>query len=219
MSGVEWAGGVGLADRDAQHAGHRRHALPRRLDQQDVHRRRRWCSCTRTARSISTRRSSELASEVRIDNAWDGRRSGARDPPAAAHRRLRRHALQRDVQRLASGRPAARRGAALNPASRVVRWQPGTRMSYSNPGYAHRRLPHREDHRREVRGSHRRAHLQARRHADEQLRPDRRRRRELAKGYRDRTGPPVPYTQIYLRPVRQSAHLGRSSSASSCTCC
>ena len=25
---------------------------------------------------------------------------------------------------------------ARNPASRRVRWQPGTRMSYSNPGYA-----------------------------------------------------------------------------------
>ena len=41
----------------------------------------------------------------------------------------------------------------------------------------------------------------------------------LAKGYRDRTGPPVPYTQIYLRPAGNLHTSAARARPTGCTCC
>ena len=110
MSGVEWAGGVGLADRERK--------TPVTAD---THFRAGSISKSFIASAIVQMYLddeidldtpvSEIAPEIQIDNAWEPGDPGARHPPAATHRRLRRHALQRDVQRLGSRRPAARRRA------------------------------------------------------------------------------------------------------------
>ena len=88
----------------------------------------------------------------------------------------------------------------LNPASRVVRWKPGTRMSYSNPGYgiAGYILEKVTGEKYEDRIAE---HIfkpvgmtESSFHLTEADYP------KLAKGYSSRGGAPVPYTQIYLRP-------------------
>jgi hypothetical protein len=60
MSGVEWAGGVGLADRDRKTPVTADTALPRRLDQQVVHRLGDRTVVPRRRDSISIRRSRRL---------------------------------------------------------------------------------------------------------------------------------------------------------------
>ena len=219
LSGVEWAGGVGLADRDA-----------RTPVTADTHFRAGSISKTFIATALVQMYEDgeidldapvvELASDVRIDNAWDDRHSGAPHPSPAAHRRLRRHALQRDLQRLAT-RPTCRSRTccASIRASRVVRWRPGTRMSYSNPGYAvagyiiekvtgEKYEDRIAEHIFKPTGM-----------TDEQLRPDRGRRGRLAKGYRDSHRPAGSVFADLSAAVGQPAHVGRLTWASSCTCC
>ena len=89
----------------------------------------------------------------------------------------------------------------INPRSRVVRWQPGTRMSYSNPGYAVAAYLIEK-----ITGEKYEDRI-----AERIFKPagmptssfvlTKEDETTLAKGYRDRTGPPVPYSQIYLRPA------------------
>jgi CubicO group peptidase (beta-lactamase class C family) len=90
---------------------------------------------------------------------------------------------------------------ARNPASRRVRWRPGTRMSYSNPGYAV--------------AAHVLERVTGRAYEDvirdrifmpigmttSSFRLEDSDLPLLARGYDGRRGPPVPFSQIYLRPA------------------
>jgi len=200
MSGVEWAGGVGLADREKN--------LPVTAD---THFRAGSISKSFIASAIVQMYLdseidldtpvSEIASEIRIDNAWE-----PAHPVRVIH--LLEHTAGFDDMHFnemynVSDPPdmPLEQVLKINPSSRVVRWQPGTRMSYSNPGYAIagyliEKVTGEKYEDRIAEKIFKPAGMPTSSFvltkADEAI---------LAKGYRDRTGPPVPYTQIYLRPA------------------
>lgn len=199
-SGVEWAGGIGLADRE------RRTPVTA-----DTHFRAGSISKTFIASAIVQlyldgeidldAPVADLAPEIDIDNAWD-----ATDPVRVIH--LLQHTAGFDDMHFnevynVSGPPEMPLATVLrvNPASRVVRWRPGTRMSYSNPGYAVAGYLIEK-----ITGEQYEDRI-----ADRIFKPagmptssfrlTKDDEAQLAKGYRDRTGPPVPLTPIYLRPA------------------
>jgi CubicO group peptidase (beta-lactamase class C family) len=200
LSGVEWAGGVGLADRDRK--------TPVTAD---THFRAGSISKSFIASAIVQMYLddeidldtpvAELASEIRIDNAWE-----PEFPVRVIH--LLQHTAGFDDMHFnemynVSDPPDLPLEDVLkiNPGSRVVRWQPGTRMSYSNPGYAVagyliEKITGQQYEERIAEKIFTPAGMPTSSFTltkdDEAI---------LAKGYRDRTGPPVPYTQIYLRPA------------------
>jgi CubicO group peptidase (beta-lactamase class C family) len=200
MSGVEWAGGVGLADRENN--------TPVTAD---THFRAGSISKSFIASAIVQMYLddqidldtpvSEIASEIRIDNAWE-----PAHPVRVIH--LLQHTAGFDDMHFnemynVSDPPdiPLEQVLAINPSSRVVRWQPGTRMSYSNPGYAVaayliEKVTGEKYEDRIAEKIFKPAGMPTSSFVltkdDEAI---------LAKGYRDRTGPPVPYTQIYLRPA------------------
>jgi CubicO group peptidase (beta-lactamase class C family) len=131
--GVEWAGGIGLADREQ-----------RTPVTADTHFRAGSISKTFVAMSLVQQYEdgeldldapvSEFVPSVAIDN-----RFGA---PVTVLNLLQHtagfddmHFNERDNLTDPPDLPLLE-VLARNPASRRVRWQPGTRMSYSNPGYA-----------------------------------------------------------------------------------
>lgn len=199
QAGVEWAGGIGLADRDR--------GTPVTAD---THFRAGSISKTFIAMALVQLSEtidldldapvSEVAPQVDIVNPWE-----VSDPVRVIH--LLQHTTGFDDMHFnemynLKGPPDLPLVEVLriNPRSRVVRWRPGTRVSYSNPGFA-------------VAG-YAIEFLTGEKYEDViaekifqpvgmtsssfVLTPDD--EAVLAKGYRDRTGPPVPYTQIYLRP-------------------
>lgn len=90
---------------------------------------------------------------------------------------------------------------AINPRSRVVRWAPGTRMAYSNPGYgvAGNLIE-------KIAGEPYDRVIEQRIFAPlgmatSSFRLDDRARAALSKGYQDASREPVPLHQIYLRPA------------------
>ena len=198
--GIEWAGGVGLADRD--------HNLPVTAD---THFRAGSISKTFIAAALVQvyldgdidldTPVAELAPDVQIDNAWE-----PTDPVRVIH--LLQHTAGFDDMHFnemynVSDPPDLPLASVLqiNPSSRVVRWRPGTRMSYSNPGYtvaAHVL--------EKVTGAKYEDFI-----ADRIFKPTgmptssfhltKEDEAVLAKGYRARSGAPVPYTPIYLRPA------------------
>jgi CubicO group peptidase (beta-lactamase class C family) len=200
MGGVEWAGGVGLADRDQK--------TPVTAD---THFRAGSISKSFIASAIVQMYLddeieldapvAELASEIRIDNAWD-----PTYPVRVIH--LLQHTAGFDDMHFnemynVSDPPdlPLEQVLAINPNSRIVRWQPGTRMSYSNPGYAVagyliEKITGEKYEDRIAEKIFKPAGMTTSSvvltKEDEAM---------LAKGYRDRSGPPVPYTQIYLRPA------------------
>ena len=200
MSGVEWAGGVGLADRDRK--------TPVTAD---THFRAGSISKSFIASAIVQMYLddeidldtpvSEIASEIRIDNAWE-----PAHPVRVIH--LLQHTAGFDDMHFnemynVSDPPDLPLEDVLkiNPSSRVVRWQPGTRMAYSNPGYAVaayliEKITGEKYEDRIAEKIFTPAGMPTSSFVltkdDEAI---------LAKGYRDRTGPPVPYSQIYLRPA------------------
>jgi CubicO group peptidase (beta-lactamase class C family) len=212
LDGVEWAGGVGYADRDA-----------RTPVTADTHFRAGSISKTFVAAALVQLYEDgeidlntpigELAPDVTIDNAWQ-----IEEPVRLIH--VLEHTAGFDDMHFNEmynvSHPAdlpLGEMLRLNPASRVVRWKPGTRMSYSNPGYgvAGHVIEKVTGQKYEDRiaeeifkptgmtsSSFRLAE------ADHAL---------LAKGYESRSGPPVPYSQIYLRPAGNlhttSADLGK----------
>jgi CubicO group peptidase (beta-lactamase class C family)/type IV secretory pathway VirB2 component (pilin) len=211
-NGVEWAGGVGFADRDQR--------VPVTAD---THFRAGSISKTFVAMALVQlyeddkleidRPVKELAPLLQIDNPWE-----ASDPVTV--RQLLQHTAGFDdmhfneMYNLADPPDMPLVDVLrLNPASRRVRWRPGTRMSYSNPGYAVAAYVLEQ-----VTGEPYENVIQARifnpidmrsssfvlTDADHAL---------LAKGYSGPTGPPVPYSQIYLRPSgnlhTSAADLGR----------
>jgi CubicO group peptidase (beta-lactamase class C family) len=212
LDGVEWAGGVGYADRDA--------GTPVTAD---THFRAGSISKTFVAAALVQLYEDgeldldtpvgDLVSDVEIDNAWL-----VTDPVRLIH--VLQHTAGFDDMHFnemynVSDRPDMPLADVLrlNPRSRVVRWKPGTRMSYSNPGYAL--------------AGHIIEKLTGQNYEDRiaekiftpvgmtnssfYLRPED--HAVLAKGYASRTGPPVAYPQIYLRPAgnlhTSAADLGK----------
>lgn len=199
LSGIEWAGGVGLADRD------RRTPVTA-----DTHFRAGSISKSFIASAIVQMYLdgeidldtpvTEIASEIRIDNAWE-----PAHPVRVIH--LLQHTAGFDDMHFNEMYNVAdppdlplEEVLKINPRSRVVRWQPGTRMAYSNPGYTVAAYLIEK-----VTGEKYEDRI-----AEKIFKPagmptssfvlTRDDEAILAKGYRDRTGPPVPYSQIYLRP-------------------
>lgn len=198
--GVEWVGGVGFADRDAK--------TPVSAD---THFRVGSISKTFIAMALVQLSEdgtvdlnspvAEVAPEIQIDNPWND------TAPVRIIHVLQHTAGFDDMhfneRYLPAGEPERSLEDVLkmNPNSRRVRWKPGTRMSYSNPGYAVAGLileksagePYEDYIAREIFAPLNMTSSSFRlTTANEAL---------LAKGYRDPTGPPVGYPQIYLRPA------------------
>jgi CubicO group peptidase (beta-lactamase class C family) len=200
QSGVEWAGGVGLADRD------RRTPVTA-----DTHFRAGSISKTFIAMALVQLYEdgkldldapvSEVAPNIEIVNQWDGT-----DPVRIIH--LLQHTAGFDDMHFNEAYNltdppdlSLEHALAINPRSRIVRWRPGTRMSYSNPGYGVAGFVIEQ-----VTGQNYEEVLTQKilgpagmvsssfvlSTADEAL---------MAKGYESKTGPPVALTHIYLRPA------------------
>ena len=199
LGGVEWAGGVGVADREA-----------RTPVTADTHFRAGSISKTFIAAALVQLYEDgeidlnapvvELASEVKIDNAW------MVDHPVRLIHILQHTAGFDDMhfnEMYNVSHPADLplvEVLRLNPASRVVRWKPGTRMSYSNPGYGiagyilEKVTGEKYEDRIAAQIFEPVGMTESSFHLTEADYP------KLAKGYSSRSGAPVPYTQIYLRP-------------------
>ncbi len=199
QSGIEWAGGVGYADREAK--------TPVTAE---THFRAGSISKTFVAMALVQLSEdgdvyldtpvAELAPKVRIDNPWQGT-----EPVRLIH--LLEHTAGFDDMHfnemynlLDPPDLPLEDVLKINPRSRIVRWQPGTRMSYSNPGYTvaayvlEQVTGQKYDDviRREIFEP-----IGMKTSSFELTEAD---KAILAKGYDDRSGPPVPYSQIYLRP-------------------
>ena len=199
LNGVEWAGGIGMADRD------RRTPVTA-----DTHFRAGSISKTFVAMALVQLSEddqldldtpvAEIVPDVRIENAWDGE-----EPVRVIH--LLQHTAGFDDLHFnelfnLSDPPdmALVDVLRINPRSRVVRWRPGTRFSYSNPAYAV--AAHIVE---KISGKSYEDFITERTFDPIGMRTSSFRltaedEKLLAKGYDDRTGPPVAYNQIYLRP-------------------
>lgn len=129
--GIRWTGGVGLADRASGRAV-------------DADTQFRVGSITKSVVALGAARLAEqgridlgrpLAAwmpEIEVTNAWE-----ASSPISLGH--ALEHTAGFDDMRFnefyADEGMSPREALALNPRSRVARWRPGSRMSYSNPGY------------------------------------------------------------------------------------
>lgn len=197
--GVEWEGGIGFADRSAR--------TPVTADT-----RFRVGSISKSFVALALVQLyedslvdldtpvREIAPEIDIDNAWEDTH-----PVQIIH--VLQHTAGFDDMHFnemvvppGEGERSLEQVLALNPRSRRVRWQPGTRMSYSNPGYAvAARLiekiagqPYEDYVHREIFDPLRMTNSSFRlTPADEPL---------LARGYVAPGGPPLEVRRIYLRP-------------------
>jgi CubicO group peptidase (beta-lactamase class C family) len=197
--GIEWAGGIGVADRTR--------GTPITAE---THFRVGSISKTFVAIALVQQYLDDrldldspvaaLAPDVAIDNPYRG-------APVTVVELLQHTAGFDDMHfnemynvRDAPDLPLAR-VLARNPASRRVRWRPGTRMSYSNPGYAVAAYvleqvtgrPY-EDVIRDRIFTPLGMGTSSFRLEDSDL-------PLLARGYDSRSGPPVAFTPIYLRPA------------------
>ena len=199
-SGVEWAGGLGLADRDSgtsvtADTGFRAGSMSKtfiamtfaQMDEDDE------VDLDATV--------AELVPEIPIDNAW-----AVTDPVRVIH--LLQHTAGFDDAHFNEtfgtiGAPDLPLADVLrfNPASRVVRWRPGTRTSYSNPGYAlaGHIIEKVTGQKYEDRIAERIFKPVGMTSSSLYLRPEHDAR--LARAYISRNGPPVPYTPVFLRPA------------------
>ena len=199
-SGVEWAGGVGLADRDAK--------TPVTAD---THFRAGSISKTFVAIAITQLYEddeldletpvAELVPDVKIDNAWEHT-----DPVRVIH--LLQHTAGFDDMRFNEwynrSDPAdlpLEEVLRINPGTRTVRWRPGTRASYSNHGYAVAGyiLEKVTGEKYEDRIAEQIFEPTGMTTSSFYLTPEDHAR--LAKGYSSPTSPPVAYTPVYLRPA------------------
>lgn len=89
---------------------------------------------------------------------------------------------------------------AINPHSRSVLWPPGTCMSYSNPGYTVAGYVIEKITGKAYDEYIRQAILNPLGMNSAGFRLDKDSRANLARGYKDATGKPVPFREIYLRP-------------------
>ncbi len=217
-SGVEWAGGVGVADRSSN--------TPVTAD---THFRAGSISKTFVASAMVQLYLDgdvdldtpilEIAPELRIDNAWE-----PADPVRVIH--LLQHTAGFDDMHFNEiyadpSAPELPLDAVLNlnPASRVVRWRPGTRMSYSNPGYAIAGylIEKITGEKYEDRIAERIFKPSGMPTSSFYLTKDD--EASLAKGYRDRTGPRGAVLADLSAARRESAHLAARARPTSCTCC
>ena len=208
--GVEWAGGIGLADRDQ-----------RTPVTAETHFRAGSISKTFVAMALVQQYEdgemeieapvSELAPGVAIDNRFSA--------PVTVLNLLQHTAGFDDMhfnERYNLTDPPdlpLLEVLGRNPASRRVRWPPGTRMSYSNPGYAVAAAvleqvtgrPYEDVIRERI------FTPLAMRTSSFVLTPGD--EASLARGYDSPSGGPVPFSQIYLRPAgnlhTSAAELGR----------
>lgn len=200
QAGVEWAGGIGVADRDR--------GTPVTAD---THFRAGSISKTFVAMALVQLSEdgdldldtpiAELASEVPFRNTWE-----AGNPVRVIH--LLQHTAGFDDMHFneiynTDDSPNLPLIDVLrrNPRSRDVRWRPGTRASYSNPGYAIAGYLVEK-----VAGKPYEDFIAERTFMPTgmtttsfRLTPDD--EKLMAQGYRDRTGPPVGFSPIYLRPA------------------
>ncbi len=200
QSGVEWAGGVGVADRD------RRTPVTA-----DTHFRAGSVSKTFIAMALVQLSEdgdldldtpvAEIASEVPINNPWE-----AGDPVRVIH--LLQHTAGFDdmhfneVYNLQD--PADLPLIEIlrrNPRSRDVRWRPGTRVSYSNPGFAVAGYLVEKITGKPYEDFVAERTFQPIGMTTSSFRLTKQDEALLAKGYRGPSGPPVAYSQIYLRPA------------------
>ncbi len=212
QSGVEWVGGVGLADRD------RRTPVTG-----DTHFRAGSISKTFVAMALVQLSEDgdvdldtpivEIASEVPFDNPWE-----AGSPVRVIH--LLQHTAGFDDMRFneiynLEDSPDLPLLEVLhrNPRSRDVRWRPGTRVAYSNPGFGVAGFLIEKITGESYEDFIARRTFEPIGMTTSSFRLTREDEALLAKGYRDRTGPPVDYLPIYLRPAgnlhTSAAELGR----------
>jgi CubicO group peptidase (beta-lactamase class C family) len=197
---VEWEGGIGYADRERQTP-----VTPTTNF--------RVGSISKTFVAMSLVQLSEdglvdldspiheVVPDIAIDNPWD-----ETHPVRVIH--LLQHTAGFDDMHfnemyVPAGEPerSLEEVLAMNPNSRRVRWQPGTRMSYSNPGYAVAALvlervaamPYEDYIEQEIFTPLEMTHSSFRIGSADEAR--------LAQGYAGPAGPPVGYRQIYLRPA------------------
>ncbi len=199
-NGVEWVGGVGYADREQQ--------SPVTADTAF-----RVGSISKTFVAMGLVQLAEdgflnldapvqeVAPDIEIDNPWE-----ETHPVLVIH--LLQHTAGFDDMhfnemyvRGSEPERSLEDVLRLNPRSRRVRWPPGTRMAYSNPGYGVAGLilektaamPFEDYIRQEIFEPLGMTASSFRLTADEEAR--------LAQGYATSDGPPVGFKRIYLRPA------------------
>lgn len=197
---VEWEGGVGVADRERQ--------IPVTADTSF-----RVGSVSKSLVALALVQLSEeglvdldapvrtVVPDVVIDNPWE-----EHHPVRIIH--LLQHTAGFDDMHfnemyLTPGEddPSLAAVMARNPRSRRVRWPPGTRMAYSNPGYGLAgwviekiaEEPYEDYIAREI--------FEPLEMTASSFRLTPADHARLAQGYRDSTGPPVGFPPIYLRPA------------------
>jgi CubicO group peptidase (beta-lactamase class C family) len=200
QSGIEWAGGVGYADRDRK--------TPVTADTAF-----RVGSISKTFIAMGLVQLSEdglidldaplaeAVPEIAFNNPWE-----STHPVRIIH--LLQHTAGFDDMHFnemyvpnSESERSLEEVLRINPRSRHVRWQPGTRMSYSNPGYAIAGLilertasmPYEVYIEQEI---FRPLEMH---NSSFRLTPETEMR--LAQGYAGPAGPPVGFRQIYLRPA------------------
>ena len=200
QNGVEWVGGVGYADREQQ--------SPVTADTAF-----RVGSISKTFVAMGLVQLAEdgflnldapvqeVAPDIEIDNPWE-----ETHPVLVIH--LLQHTAGFDDMhfnemyvRGSEPERSLEDVLRLNPRSRRVRWPPGTRMAYSNPGYGVAGLilektaamPFEDYIRQEIFEPLGMTASSFRLTADEEAR--------LAQGYATSDGPPVGFKRIYLRPA------------------
>ncbi len=199
QNGIEWAGGVGLADRDAK--------TPVTAD---THFRAGSISKTFVAMALVQLSQdgdlyldtpvSELAPKVRIVNPWN-----STDPVRVIH--LLEHTAGFDDMHFNEAYNlvdpsdlSLEEVLRINPRSRVVRWQPGTRMSYSNPGYTVAAYVLEQATGEKYEDIIQKKIFEPIGMKTSSFRLADADKAMLARGYAERSGAPVPFSQIYLRP-------------------
>ena len=199
-NGVEWAGGVGYADRQQRtpvtaHTGFRVGSISKTFVAMALVQLAEDGFINLDAPVY------EVAPDIEIDNPWD-----------ETHPVLVIHLLQHTAgfddmhfnEMYVRGNEPERSledVLRLNTRSRRVRWPPGTRMAYSNPGYGVAGLilektaamPFEDYIRQEIFEPLDMTSSSFRLTAEEEAR--------LAQGYTTPDGPPVGFTRIYLRPA------------------
>ena len=200
QAGVEWAGGVGYADRDAK--------TPVAAD---THFRVGSISKTFVAMGLVQLYEDgsidlespvdEFDPDIAIDNPWK-----STNPVRIVH--VLQHTAGFDDMHfndryVPDGAPEVSIGDALarNPGARRVRWRPGTRMAYSNVGYGVAGALLEKGAGQPYEDYIKHAIFDKINMPTSSFRLTTADESKLARGYAGPTGPPVGFPRIYLRPA------------------